>query len=486
MKRVLAFDFGASSGRAIIGKYDKSGLTLEEVHRFSNDPVMVNGTLYWDVLRLFHEIKQGIICAKNAGGFDSIGIDTWGVDFGLIDEFGCLVENPVHYRDKRNEGMIEEAEKYISKKEIYEKTGVQFLEFNTLFQLLSLKKNRPHILERAKTLLFMPDLFSYLLTGKAVTEYAIATTSQMIDINTHDWSYEILEKLGLRKDIFAPIVNSGTVIGNLSDEICEELGVESVPVIAVCGHDTQSAITAIPKPEGDIAFISSGTWSLFGTELEKPIVNEKTFEMNITNEGGYDFITGFLKNNSGLWLIQESRRWWKKQGKDHSFADLEKAALDSPAFRCFIDPSAQEFVAPGNMPGRVADYCQRTGQYVPKTTGEIIRCIYESLALKYRETFEEIKSCTGKNYDCINIIGGGTKDTLLSRMTACSCKCPVKTGPVEATVLGNIAIQLISCGEFESISQARKTIADSEELKTYLPENSEKWDEAFENYKKIK
>ena len=485
MKKVLAFDFGASSGRAIIAEYENGKISLEEVHRFSNDPVTVGGTMYWDVLRLFHEIKQGIIKAKNAGGFDSIGIDTWGVDFGLIDEFGCLVENPVHYRDKRNVGMIEEAEKYISKKDMYQKTGIQFMDFNTLFQLLSLKKNRPHILERADKLLFMPDLFSYLLTGKKVTEYSIATTSQMIDVETHDWCGELFEKLGLPDDIFAPLVKSGTVVGNVSDEICEELGIDPVPVIAVCGHDTQSAISAVPKPEGDIAFISSGTWSLFGTELDAPIVNEKTYEMNVTNEGGFDYVTGFLKNIVGLWLIQESRRQWRKNGQDYSFADLEKMALEAEPFKCFIDADAPEFVAPGDIPSRVCEYCRKTGQYVPQTVGEIMRCIYESLAMKYRETFEKIKECTGKNYDCLNVIGGGTKDTLLCKMTACSCGVEVKAGPVEATVLGNVAVQLISAGEFDSIKEAREIISASESLKIYLPENQDEWKTAYENYLKV-
>ena len=391
MKRVLAFDFGASSGRAIIGKFENGKIELSEVHRFSNDPVSVNGTTYWDVLRLFYEIKQGIIKAKQAGGFDSIGIDTWGVDFGLLDEFGCLLENPIHYRDARTVGMIEEAEKYISKREMYDITGIQFMELNTIFQLLALKKERPHMLERTDKMLFMPDLFAYMLTGEKNTEYSIATTSQMIDLKTNSWSDELLDKLGIRKDIFAPIVKSGTKVGFLSKEICEECGVESVPVIAVCEHDTQSAISAVPCPEGEFAFISSGTWSLFGTELEEPVVNDTTYEINVTNEGGYDFSTGFLKNIIGLWLIQESRRQWAREGENYSYADLEKLALASEPFKCFIDPDAPEFVPHGNLPERVREYCRKTNQYVPETVGEIMRCIYESLAMKYRETFEKIK-----------------------------------------------------------------------------------------------
>ena len=484
MKRVLAFDFGASSGRAIIGKFENGKIELSEVHRFSNDPVSVNGTTYWDVLRLFYEIKQGIIKAKQAGGFDSIGIDTWGVDFGLLDEFGCLLENPIHYRDTRTVGMIEEAEKYISKREMYDITGIQFMELNTVFQLLALKEKRPHMLERTDKMLFMPDLFAYMLTGEKNTEYSIATTSQMIDLETNSWSAKLLDKLGIKKDIFAPIVKSGTKVGFLSKEICEECGVESVPVIAVCEHDTQSAISAVPCPEGEFAFISSGTWSLFGTELEKPVVNDTTYEINVTNEGGYDFSTGFLKNIIGLWLIQESRRQWAREGENYSYADLEKLALEAEPFKCFIDPDAPEFVPHGNLPERVREYCRKTNQYVPETVGEIMRCIYESLAMKYRETFDKIKECTGKDYPVIHVIGGGTKDTLLCQLTANSCGCEVKAGPIEATVLGNLAVQLISHGEIKDIKEAREIIAASENVVTYVPQDADKWSENFEKYLK--
>ncbi len=485
MKRVLAFDFGASSGRAILGALDNGRITLNEVHRFTNDPVKVNGTLYWDTLRLFYEIKQGIIKAKLAGGFDSIGIDTWGVDFGLIDEHGCLLENPVHYRDARTKGMIEELFKTIPKEELYGITGIQFMELNTVFQLLSLKKQRPHILERADKLLFTPDLFSYLLTGKKVTEYSIATTSQLIDVRTHDWSDRILQGVGVSRELFAPMVPSGTVVAELSPDICEECGVEPVPVIAVCGHDTQSAITAVPCPEGEFAFISSGTWSLFGTEIPEPIVNEKTLEINITNEGGYGYSTGFLKNIVGLWLIQESRRQWRSEGMDYSYAELEKLALESPAFRCFVDPDLPELIAPGDIPGRVREYCRRTGQYVPQTVGEVMRCIYESLAMKYRRTFDSLSECTKKDYPVIHVIGGGTKDTFLCQLTANACGVPVKAGPVEATVLGNVAVQLISCGEIGAIEEARSIIARSSDIVEYAPKDTELWQQAYEQYLKV-
>ena len=485
MKKVLAFDFGASSGRAIIGSFDGEKITLKEVHRFTNDPVDLGGTLYWDVLRLFYEIKQGIVKAKIAGGFDSIGIDTWGVDFGLIDKNGRLLENPVHYRDKRTSGLVEESFKSVPRQKMYDITGIQFMELNTLFQLISLKKQRPEMLERADKMLFMPDLFAYFLTGKMCSEYSIASTSQLIDINTRTWSKELLDAFGIKESLFAPLTEPGTQLGNLSKEICEECGVESVPVISVCGHDTQSAITAVPCESGDFAFLSSGTWSLFGTELQKPIVNETSLKINITNEGGFGGTTGFLKNIIGLWLIQESRRQWQREGKDYSYADLEKLALSEEPFKCFIDPDAPEFVPQGNIPERVREFCRKTGQYVPESVGEIMRCIYESLAMKYRMTFEKLCECTGKDYPVIHVIGGGTKDGLLCRMTASSCGKIVKAGPIEATVMGNVAVQLMSDGTIGSISEARKAVAASESLKTYEPENTDEWIKAYKSFVKI-
>lgn len=484
-KRVLAFDFGASSGRAIIGCFDGDKITLEEVHRFSNDPVSVGGTVYWDVLRLFYEIKQGIIKAKIAGGFDSIGIDTWGVDFGLIDSEGKLMENPVHYRDTRTVGLVDEAFKTMPKEKLYGITGIQFMELNTLFQLISLKKYRPWMLERADKMLFMPDLFGYMLTGKMCAEYSIASTSQLIDLDKRTWSKEILDAFGIKESVFAPLVQPGTVLGELSKEVCEECGVDPVPVISVCGHDTQSAITSVPCEDGDFAFLSSGTWSLFGTELDKPIVNETSMNINITNEGGFDGSTGFLKNIIGLWLIQESRRQWKREGKEYSYADLEKLALAAEPFKCFIDPDAPEFVPHGNIPERVREFCRKTGQYVPETVGEIMRCIYESLAMKYRLTFEKLRECTERDYPVIHVIGGGTKDGLLCQMTANSCDRTVKAGPIEATVMGNVAVQLMSGGSVKNIGQARKIVADSSELKTFEPKDTDKWAGAYEDFLKV-
>lgn len=485
MKRVLAFDFGASSGRAILGIFDGEKIELQEVHRFSNDPVKINGTVYWDVQRLFFEIKQGILKAKEAGGFDSIGIDTWGVDFGLLRKDGTLVENPVHYRDARNDGMVEKATEYMSKERMYDITGIQFMDFNTIFQLLSLKENRPYILEEADKLLFMPDLLNYMLSGVKSTEFSIATTSQIVDLKTNNWSEEILDTFGINKNLLTDIAPTGAVIGQLSDEICEELGVPKADIVSVAAHDTQSAITATPCEFDDFAFISCGTWSLFGTEVKEPIINEASKKLNVTNEGGYDYTTAFLKNICGLWLIQESRRQWIREGKEYSYAELEKLALECEPFKCFIDPDAPEFAPMGNLPRRVKEYCERTGQYVPQTAGEIIRCIYESLALKYRYTFDGIKECTGKDYDRIHVMGGGTKDKLLLQMTAQSCNVNVYGGPIEATALGNVAIQLMSTGAIKDIKEARKIIAKGENLKLYEPKDNADWEKAYEDFKNI-
>ena len=484
-KRVLAFDFGASSGRAIVGVFDGEKIELREVHRFSNDPVKINGTFYWDVQRLFFEIKQGILKAKEDGGFDSIGIDTWGVDFGLLRKDGTLVENPVHYRDARNDGMVEFAKKYMSQEEMYDITGIQFMDFNTIFQLLSLKENRPYILEEADKLLFMPDLLSYMLSGVKSTEYSIATTSQMVDLKTRNWSDKILDTFGIKKDLLTDIVPTGAVIGQLSDDICEELGVPKADVISVASHDTQSAITAAPCEYEDFAFISCGTWSLFGTEVKEPIINDASKKLNVTNEGGYDYTIAFLKNICGLWLIQESRRQWIREGKEYSYAELEKMALECEPFKCFIDPDAPEFAPMGNIPERVRKYCEKTGQYIPQTVGEIMRCIYESLALKYRLTFDGIKDCTEKEYDRIHVMGGGTKDKLLLQMTAQSCNVNVYGGPIEATALGNIAVQLMSSGAISDIKEARKIIAQGENLKLYTPNDRDDWENAYETFKQI-
>ena len=483
-KKVLAIDFGASSGRAIVGIFDGERVALEEIHRFSNDPVILGGTMYWDVLRLFHEIKQSLIKAKPYD-VESVAIDTWGVDFGLIDKDGRLIDNPVHYRDARTNGMLDEAFKLIPKDNFYNATGNQFMEINTAFQLLSLVKNRPELLERADKMLMMPDLFSYFLTGEKKAERSIASTTQLFDQNTKDWSRETVKALGINEEILPEITESGSVIGTLSKELCEELDIKPIKVIAVCGHDTQSALVAAPANNNDFAFLSSGTWSLFGTELDEPIINEKSLALNVTNEQGYAGKTWFLKNIIGLWLIQESRRQWIREGMEYSFMELETLAKEAEPFKCFIDPDAPEFTPAGNIPKRIREYCEKSGQYVPQTVGEIMRCIYESLALKYKAAISELEECTGKKFETLYMIGGGTKDKFLSALTANSCGITVSSGPVEATAMGNVLIQLMAQGEVENLSRAREIVRASEKISYFEPENTDEWEKAYEKYEKV-
>lgn len=485
MKRVLAFDLGASSGRGIIAELDNGRITMNEIHRFVNNGVNVRGTFYWDILYLFDQIKQGIVKAKHAGGFDTIGIDTWGVDFGLLDENGVLIGNPVHYRDSRTDNMPEELFKVISREDVYKKTGIQIMNFNTLFQLYYLARYRKADLERAEKMLFIPDLLNYFLTGNVKNEYTIASTSQMLDPYTRNWNKEMLNQAGIPEKILGDIVMPGTEIGKLADDVCNELEVESVPVIAVGSHDTASAVISVPTEEKDFVYISCGTWSLFGTELSEPNISEKGLAFSYTNEGGYNGSVRFLTNIMGLWLIQESRRAWNKQGQDLSFNDLEQAAHKCEPFRCFIDPDSPEFGKPGNIPKRVQEFCERTGQYVPQTVGEIVRCIYESLAFKYRYAFLNLQDITGKDFKCINIVGGGTKDPFLCQLTANACNMKVMAGPVEATALGNIAVQLMAVGEIKDITEARNIIKNSFDIKEYMPENIEEWDKAYDKFKDI-
>ena len=479
---VLTFDFGASSGRAMLGKFDGEKISLTEVHRFDNNPVMMHGTFYWDLPALFREIKQGISKAHAIGNFVSIGIDTWGVDFGLLDKNGDLLQNPVHYRDVRTAGMIKKACEKIEKDRLYQITGIQLMELNTLFQLYALSQKNPELLERADCALLMPDLFGYLLTGKKTAEYSIASTTQMLDPATKNWNRELIKTLGLPTSLFPDVVPSGTNLGKVSKSICEETGIDQATVISTAGHDTACAVFAAPTVEDDFIFISCGTWSLVGTELKAPIINRASMECNLTNEGGYDGTTTFLKNITGLWLIQETRRQFKREGKEYSYNDLEKEAIASPEFQYFIDPDAPEFSTPGDLPERIRLFCERTNQGRPQTVGEIMRCIYESLAMKYRYAFDQIKSCTQKSYHFIHMLGGGTKDTLLCRMTANSTGCRIIAGPIEATAIGNTAIQLISSGVIAGMKEARKIISNSFQPIQYEPHDYENWNKAYARF----
>ena len=484
--KVLAFDFGASSGRAIVATYENGKVTMEEVHRFSNDPVMVGGMFYWDILRLFHEIKQGISKCVAAGHKDieSIGIDTWGVDFGLLDKDGRLLENPVNYRDKRTVGVKEKAFEVCGKENMYKAAGLQFNDFNTIFQLYSLKLQRPELLERAETLLFIPDLLAYFLTGKKSVEYTIASTSELLDAKKRDYDFGMLEKLGIKKEIMPKIVKPGTVKGKLSADIAEELGIDRIDVIASASHDTASAVAAAPIKKGESScFITCGTWSLLGAELDEPIINDVSFAEDFTNEGGVENTIRFLKNISGLWLMQETRRQWIREGEDISFKDIDKMLETEKSADVYIDPTRSEFVAPGNMPKRIDDFLIRTNQKIPASKGQTALCILESLALTYRYYIEALEKILGRKIDVIHIIGGGVKDVNLCKFTANATGKKVTAGPVEATAIGNISVQLIAKGAIKDIESARKQISD---VKEYLPEDGDVWAEKYAKFLKIK
>lgn len=483
-KRILAIDLGASSGRGILGRFDGERITLEEVHRFSNDPLQVSGSFYWDTLRLLFEIKNAILKCSEKGGLDTIGIDTWGVDYGYIDKAGQLLSNPYHYRDERTLEEMSRVYGAVPYEELYKVTGIESMSFNTVFQISADLHNRPWIIENAESLLLTPDLLGYFLTGKRVCEYTIGSTTALMDAERRELSSEIAERLGVPQRLFAPIVMPGNILGPLDKTVDEETGKTGALVINVPSHDTSSAVLSVPAREKDFLFISSGTWSLMGTENERPIINEFSEKLSFTNEGGVDGKINIMKNIMGLWLIQESRRQWKREGHDYSFNDLEKAAAGCEMLKFIINPDDASFNKAGDLPGRICEFCERTGQGRPESPGEIVRCIYESLCLKYRFTAEKLEELCSKKYSSINIVGGGTKDKLLCRYAADCTGKTVSAGPVEATAVGNIAMQLIAMGEIDSVSSARSIIRKSFDVETYIPDptHKAKWDKAYEKF----
>ncbi len=487
MLKLLAFDYGASSGRAILGKYNGKKLELNEVHRFPSDPVMLNGSFHWDILRLFHEMKQGILkCAKNGDrDIASIGTDTWGVDFGLLGPSGELLGNPFHYRDARTDGMIEEACKLVSKNDIYNQTGIQFQKFNTLYQLLSMRLGNSPILEKASTMLFIPDLLNYFLTGEKTSEFTIASTSQMYSPHKEDWARGLLDKLGIPQNILTDIVHPGAFVGKLSNSISDELNIGNIPVIAVAEHDTGSAVASVPVVEGKYAYLSSGTWSLLGVESSFPVINDTTYSLNYTNEGGINNTYRLLKNIMGLWIYQECKRSWDKAGEVIGFDDLEKMAEDCTPFQSLIDPDNEIFYSPGNMPDKVIEFCLKTGQKAPDSKGAIVRCIMESLALKYRMAIEGLEQIVGYELPVLHIVGGGCKNKILCQFTANSINRPVVAGPIEATSIGNLVSQLIGLGEVKDLKEARMLVKNSFPTEYHMPKDKELWDEAYGRFVKI-
>ncbi len=441
--KFLAFDFGAESGRALLGIIEDNKLNLKEIHRFPNGPVKTLGHIHWDVLRLFSEVKQGLKLAvsQTDGKIEGIGVDTWGVDFGLLGEDGELLGNPYHYRDSRTNGIMEELFKVVPKREVFENTGIQFMQFNTVYQLYSMIKKNSSALKCASTMLMMADLFNYWLTGEKVCEFSNATTTQFYNPHTKDWAYDMLNKLSIPTSILPKIINPGTVIGPLHHDLADELGISSnIPVIAPATHDTGSAVAAVPATGSNHIYLSSGTWSLMGVELDEPLINDKSYELNYTNEGGVGNKFRFLKNIMGLWIVQECRRTWQAAGEDISYADLTQMAEQSEGFVSIIDPDAPVFLPPGDMPQRIRDFCRETGQPVPESKGEIVRCVLDSLALRYRKTIEGLEELLGKKLGPLHIVGGGTQNKLLCQLTADATEKTSIAGPIEATAIGNVLV----------------------------------------------
>ncbi len=479
--RYLAFDFGAESGRAILGTLSNGKLSLEEKHRFANPMGKLNGRLQWDLLGQWEEIKKGLKSTKGIA-LDGIGVDTWGVDFGFLDSSGDVMGNPTMYRDPVTSGMMEDVFSIVGRDKVFETTGIQFMELNTLYQMRALVKNRSPKLGAARQMLFMPDLFNYLLTGVAKAEFSIATTSQMYDPRKKAWAIEMLAKLGIPQHILPEIIPTGTVLGKLLKTVADECEVAQTTVIAPGGHDTASAVVSVPAEVGNWCYISSGTWSLMGVELTEPLINEKSLQYNYTNEGGINGSIRFLKNIMGLWLIQECRRAFIKAGQEHSYGDLAKMASQSKPFDVLIDADHGPFGSPGDMPGKIDNFCKITGQNKPASIGAYIRTCVDSLACKYRQTLEGLEDILGKKIDIIHIVGGGTQNELLNQLTADVCQRPVIAGPIEATAIGNIIVQGIATGAIQSLEEGRKIIRDSFPVKRYEPRGGSEIDAAYKRY----
>lgn len=467
----LAFDFGASSGRMILSKFQDGKIELEELHRFSNDPVRIGKNFYWDTFRLYHELKQGLKkAAAKKIPIQSLAIDTWGVDYGLLDKDGNLIGNPVNYRDDRTVGMIEKVDKLIPLKELYASTGIQFMNFNTLFQLCADKEMRPDIYEKAEHILLMPELFGYFLTGKMYNEYTEASTGQLLDARKRDWDFNVIEKCGIKKSLFGPLTKPGTVIGDLIPEVQEETGLSGVKVIAVGSHDTASAVAGTPLEDGNAAFLSCGTWSLLGMELDEPILTEKSFEYNYTNEGGVEGKIRFLKNINGLWIMQNLRKNWCEFEYDVSFPDIIRASREAKRQDFIINPNDPRFTAPYNMMKEVIGYCEEHGQGTPEGLGEIAMAIYNGLTQEYGTTIRNLETITGKTISCINMVGGGIQDQLLCELTAKATGKKVVAGPIEGSVLGNVVMQLKALGAIHSLEEGRQIVKASFEQKVHMPQ----------------
>jgi rhamnulokinase len=466
---ILAFDLGATSGRAVLGMFDGKRLVMEEVHRFPNQPVMLGQTLCWDFPRLFFEIKQGIHKAKKkAGKIQSLGIDSWGVDFGLIDEAGRLLSNPVHYRDRRNQGVMEKVFELVPKQELFQMTGLQFLPFNTIFQLYALKLSNSFELKCASQMLMMPDLFNFFLAGSRTSEFTHCSTSQLLSPHTRNWNKDLIARLELPSRIFPEIIPPGTVIGRLRQELIDEFGLPETRLIAVAEHDTASAVASVPAHGKNWAYLSSGTWFLLGVETARPVINDQSFQYLFANEGGVFGSWRLLKNITGFWLLEQARACFEqKAGKPVSYPALLKEAEKARPGIALIDVDAPEFLNPPQMVTAIQDHCRKSGQKIPRTRGEIVRVIFESLIARCRTVLGQLEQLTGEKLARLHIVGGGARNHLFCRWLARGLDREVVAGPEEATALGNLCMQLIAEGELGSHAEARELVARSVRLRYF-------------------
>ena len=481
----FAVDLGATSGRTIVGSLESGKISLEEITRFDNNLIQTGGHFYWDVYALYNEIIKGLkIVAQREIPITSIGIDTWGVDFVCIGDDDAILRNPLSYRDPHTFGKMETYfEKCVDRKRVYDITGIQFMNFNSLFQLYAMRENGDTALKNAQKILFVPDCLSYMLTGKQVCEYTIASTSQLLDPRTKDLDHDLLASVGLSRDIFGEMVAPSTVIGTITEEVQAMTGLGAIPVVAVAGHDTASAVAAVPARNEHFAYLSSGTWSLMGIEAGDAIINERSFDLNFTNEGGVEGTTRFLKNICGMWLYERCRKEWTDAPKSHR--ELQAEAMKVTPFQSLINPDDQVFANPASMVEAIQGYCKATGQHVPEGYAGICRCIFDSLALRYRQVFKWLKEFASFPIDTLHIIGGGSLNEYLDQFTANSTGVEVLAGPQEGTAIGNIMLQAKACGIVKDIWEMRRIIADSIEMKRFVPQEKEMWADAYQRYLEV-
>lgn len=482
----LAFDIGATSGRAVLATLTNGKFEMQEIHRFPNNLLELHGKYYWDIYHLYNELKKSLsLCGSQQIELDSIGIDTWGVDFGCLAQDGSLLGLPRAYRDPYTEGAPEEFFRLVPREEVYRLTGIQIMNFNSLFQLFRGQQEKFAPLVHAEEILFMPDLLSYLLTGNRVCEYTDASTSQLLNPVTKQFEVSLLTEAGVSPSIVRPVVMPGTVVGELTDAIVRETGIGKVPVIAVAGHDTASAVAAVPALDQHFAYLSSGTWSLMGIETEQPIITTESYENNFTNEGGIEGTTRFLKNITGMWLLEQCRKEWERAGRTYSYPEIVQMAEQAVPFRCFVNPDDPCFANPASMSEAIANYCKETGQIVPATDAEFVRCIFESLALRYNEVIQMLIKMAPYPIERLHVIGGGSKNRMLNQFTANAIGMSVIAGPSEATAIGNSMIQARSAGIVSNRWEMRELIAASIQTETFEPQEEATWKKVYEQYLQI-